>query len=131
MIARVFGKKSAESQNRSGGVSKREEGSGGSGGDGDGPGADGGGGHAVLAGAGFRDDALLAEFLAHERLAEGVVDLVRPRVVQVLALEVNLSAVVLRQPSSRVEAKQNERFFLRSSVKENKRRKDSKLGSES
>mmetsp|Transcript_11982 Transcript_11982/g.33139 ORF Transcript_11982/g.33139 Transcript_11982/m.33139 type:complete len:415 (-) Transcript_11982:284-1528(-) len=61
-------------------------------------GAHGGSGHAVLARPGLRDDPLLPELLAHEGLAEGVVDLVGPGVVQVLPLEVDLAAVVLREP---------------------------------
>ena len=54
--------------------------------------ADGGGGDAVLAGAGFGDDALLAHAHGEERLAEAVVDLVRAGVEKVFALEVNLRA---------------------------------------
>mmetsp|Transcript_5994 Transcript_5994/g.20667 ORF Transcript_5994/g.20667 Transcript_5994/m.20667 type:complete len:222 (+) Transcript_5994:781-1446(+) len=61
------------------------------------PGAHRGSGHAVLAGSRLRDDPLLSELLAHQGLAQGVVDLVRPRVVQVLPLEVNLRSVVLRK----------------------------------
>ena len=45
------------------------------------------GGDAVLAGAGLGDEALLAHALGQQRLAEHVVDLVRPGVVEVLALE--------------------------------------------
>ena len=44
--------------------------------------------HAVLAGAGLGDDPGLAEPPGEQSLAEGVVDLVRPGVGQVLALEV-------------------------------------------
>ncbi len=47
----------------------------------------GGAGHAVLAGAGLGDDARLAHARGQQRLADGVVDLVRAGVVQVLALE--------------------------------------------
>ena len=54
--------------------------------------ADGGGGDAVLARAGFRDDAFLAHAHGEERLAEAVVDFVRAGVEQVFALEVNLCA---------------------------------------
>jgi hypothetical protein len=43
--------------------------------------------HAVLAGAGLGDEAGLAHPLGEQRLAEDVVDLVRPGVVEVLALE--------------------------------------------
>jgi len=50
----------------------------------------GGAGDAVLAGAGLRDDAGLAHPRRQQRLADGVVDLVRAGVVQVLALEQDL-----------------------------------------
>ena len=50
-------------------------------------GAHGGGGHAVLAGARLGDDAPLAHALGQQALADRVVDLVRARVRQVLALE--------------------------------------------
>ena len=49
-------------------------------------------GHAVLARAGLGDDALLAHAPGHQRLADGVVDLVRAGVVEVLALEPDLRA---------------------------------------
>ena len=55
-------------------------------------GGHGGGGHAVLAGTGFGDHPLLAHALGQQRLANGVVDLVRPGVVEVFALEVDLRA---------------------------------------
>src|SRR3954447_15505232 len=47
----------------------------------------GGGGHAVLAGARLGDDARLAHALREQALAERVVELVRARVHEVLALE--------------------------------------------
>ena len=47
----------------------------------------GGGGHAVLAGAGLGDEAVLAHALGQQGLAEHVVDLVAAGVVEVLALE--------------------------------------------
>src|SRR5215218_7354549 len=50
-------------------------------------GGDGGRGDAVLARAGLGDDALLAHTVGEQDLAQGVVDLVRARVRQVLALE--------------------------------------------
>ncbi len=55
----------------------------------------GGGGHAVHAGAGLGDDALLAHALGQQDLADAVVDLVRAGVVQVFALEVDLRAAEL------------------------------------
>ena len=55
-------------------------------------GGDGGGGDAVLARAGFGDDARLAHAPGHEDLAHGVVDFVRAGVEQVLALEINFRA---------------------------------------
>ena len=53
------------------------------------------GGHAVLAGAGFGDDAALAHAARHQRLAQAVVDLVRAGVQQVFALEVDAGAAQL------------------------------------
>ncbi len=50
-------------------------------------GTGGGGGHAVLAGAGLGDHALLAHPQREQRLAERVVDLVGAGVVEVFALE--------------------------------------------
>ena len=58
--------------------------------------ADGRGRHAVLAGAGLGDDALLAETAGDHRLTERVVHLVRTGVEQVLALQVQ--ATVRREP---------------------------------
>ena len=45
------------------------------------------GSHTVLAGPSLRDDTRLTQLLGQQRLAEHVVDLVRTRVVQVLALK--------------------------------------------
>ena len=53
-------------------------------------GTGGGGGHAVLAGAGFGDHALLAHAQREQRLAERVVDLVGAGVIEVFALEIDL-----------------------------------------
>ena len=62
-------------------------------------GTGGGGGHAVLAGAGLGDHALLAHPQREQGLAERVVDLVGAGVVQVLALEPDLgAAALLAQP---------------------------------
>ena len=55
-------------------------------------GADRGRGHPVLAGAGLGDDPGLAHAHGQEDLAHAVVDLVRARVVELLALEVDLRA---------------------------------------
>src|SRR3569623_694934 len=49
---------------------------------------------AVLASAGFGDHALLAHAARQQRLADGVVDLVRASVIEILALEVDLRATV-------------------------------------
>ena len=51
--------------------------------------AGGGGGDAVLAGAGLGDDARLAHPARQQQLPDAVVDLVRARVTEVLALEVD------------------------------------------
>ena len=57
------------------------------------------GGHAVLAGAGLGNDALLAHALGEQALAERVVDFVRAGVEQVFALEVDFgSAQLLGKP---------------------------------
>ena len=54
---------------------------------------------AVLAGAGFRDDARLAHPHREEGLAEGVVDLVSARVEEILAFEKDpRAAEALREP---------------------------------
>ena len=58
-------------------------------------GTGGGGGDAVLAGAGFGDHAALAHPQREQRLAERVVDFVGAGVVEVFALEPDLSAAAL------------------------------------
>lgn len=50
----------------------------------------------MLAGSGFCNDALLAHAQAEQRLAQRVVDLVCPRVVQILALQVDLRPSPIR-----------------------------------
>eukprot|EP00982_Pelagococcus_subviridis_P016899 31499-Pelagococcus_subviridis.AAC.38 len=66
--------------------------------------AHGRGGDAVLPRARLRDDALLPHSLREEGLADGVVDLVRARVVEVLTLEVDVrGAVELREPLREVQ----------------------------
>jgi hypothetical protein len=64
-------------------------------------GGHGGGGHAVLAGAGLGDHPRLAHPAGQQVLAEGVVELVGPGVEQVLALEPDPQAQLLRQPAGR------------------------------
>ena len=63
----------------------------------------GGGGHAVLAGAGLGDDALLAHARGQQRLPQHVVDLVRAGVVEVLPLEQQRAAELGREPLGLVE----------------------------
>jgi hypothetical protein len=58
----------------------------------------GSGGDAVLAGAGLGDHPVLAHALGQERLSDHVVDLVGPRVREVLALGVEADAELLREP---------------------------------
>ena len=60
----------------------------------------GGGGHAVLAGPGLGDQPALAHALGQQRLADHVVQLVRPGVGQVLALEEQPDAEALRQAAA-------------------------------
>ena len=59
--------------------------------------------HAVLSGAGLSDDACLAHLACEEYLPDGVVDLVRSRVVEVLAFEIELTAVALAHALGVVE----------------------------
>src|SRR5205814_9874207 len=60
--------------------------------------AGGGGGDAVLAGAGLRDDPLLAHSFRDERLTDGVVNLVRAGVIEIFAFEEqSKSAAQLRE----------------------------------
>src|SRR5581483_471334 len=58
--------------------------------------AHGRGGDAVLAGARLGDDAVLAEAAREHRLSERVVQLVRPRVQEILALQID--ALAGREP---------------------------------
>ena len=61
--------------------------------------AGGGQRHTVLAGASLGDHFLLAHELGQQRFTQAVIDLVRPGVVQVFSLEMNLRAAELfRQP---------------------------------
>jgi hypothetical protein len=64
--------------------------------------ADRGSGHTVLACTRLGDDARLAHAACKQRLTDGVVDLVRTGVVEILALEVNLRATQLTTQSRRV-----------------------------
>ena len=69
-----------------------------------GAGADGGGGDAVLAGAGFGDDAGFVQVFGEEDLADGVVDFVGAGVVEVFAFEVDAgAAVVFGEPFGKVD----------------------------
>ena len=58
---------------------------------------------AVLARAGFGDDAALAHAPGEQRLAEAVIDLVRAGVEQVFALDVDLRAEIRREAARVVE----------------------------
>ena len=55
----------------------------------------GGRGHAVLAGTGLGDDALLAHALGEERLAQDIVDLVGAGVAEVFSLEIDARAAAV------------------------------------
>src|SRR5271170_3353346 len=57
----------------------------------------GGGSNAVLACAGFRNDARLAHFYGEQALADGVINFVRAGVEQVLALEINAWPTEMRR----------------------------------
>ena len=67
-------------------------------------GAGGGGGHAMLAGTGLGDDALLAHAAGEQDLAHHIVDLVGAGVVELVALEIDLGAAqVLGQALGKIE----------------------------
>ena len=67
-------------------------------------GADGGRGHAVLARAGFGDDALFAHAPRKNDLAQHVVDLMRAGVVQLVAFHIHLgTAQMFGQPFGKIE----------------------------
>lgn len=53
----------------------------------------------MLAGARLGDDASLAHLLRQKNLTNGVVDLVGTSVVQVLTLQIQLTAVALTHPT--------------------------------
>ena len=60
--------------------------------------------NAMLAGAGFGDDAVLAHAPREQDLAEHIVDLVRAGVVQLFALEIDLGAAeMFGQPLGEIE----------------------------
>ena len=59
--------------------------------------------HAVLTGASLSNDACLTHLTGEENLSDGVVDLVSTRVVQVLALEIELAAIALTHALGVVE----------------------------
>ena len=61
--------------------------------------------HAVLSGSGLCYDAFLSHFLCQQYLSDGVVYLVRSRVVEVFALEVEAAAVALAHPLGEVEGR--------------------------
>ena len=60
-------------------------------------------GHAVLTGAGLSHDAFLTHLLGNQDLTDGVVNLVRTRVVQVLALQVELATILLAHALGQIE----------------------------
>jgi hypothetical protein len=69
-------------------------------------GASGRGGHAVLPGSGLGDHPLLAHPQRQQGLAQGVVDLVRAGMVDVLALEPDLgTAALLAQPPGVIQGR--------------------------
>jgi hypothetical protein len=85
-------------------------------------GADTGGGDAMLSGAGFGDDALLAHTDGEQSLADGVVDLVCAGVKKILTLEVDFGAsesfaealgVIKRRGASGVVLEQVSEFGLK------------------
>ena len=59
--------------------------------------------HAMLSSACLCDDTCLSHLLCHENLTERVVYLMRSRVVQVLALQIELTSVLLAHALCEVE----------------------------
>ena len=69
-------------------------------------------GHTVLSGASLCDDAGLAHLLGQQDLADGVVDLVGTRVVQVFTLQIELTAVVFTHALGIVERRRAAHIVL-------------------
>ena len=65
--------------------------------------AGGSGGYTMLACTRLGDDVVLPHLLRQQDLPKGIIDLVRPRVVEVFALEVDLRAILLAEPTCVVE----------------------------
>ena len=65
-------------------------------------GADGSRGHTMLTGTCLGDNSRLAHLLSHQDLSYGVVDFVGTRVVQVLALQIELATIFLTHPAGKV-----------------------------
>ena len=65
--------------------------------------AGGSGGYTMLACTRLGDDAVLTHLLRQQDLPEGIIDLVRPRVIEVLALEVDLRTILLAESARVVE----------------------------
>ena len=63
----------------------------------------GSGGYTMLACTCLGDDAVLTHLLRQQDLPEGIIDLVRPRVIEVLALEVDLRTISLAESARVVE----------------------------
>ena len=59
--------------------------------------------HSVLAGSRLGNDARLAHFLGQQNLANGVVNLVGTRVIQVLTLQIQLAAILLAHAAGKIE----------------------------
>ena len=53
----------------------------------------------MLARAGFGDDSPFAKPYGEQRLADAIVDLVRPGVIQIFALQIDLRTAQLRRPA--------------------------------
>ena len=60
-------------------------------------------GHSVLSGSCFGDDAFLAHSPGQKHLADGIVDFVRSRMVQVLPFQVNFASVFFRQALGKIK----------------------------
>ena len=72
--------------------------------------------HAVLSGACLGDDACLAHLLSQQYLSDGVVDFVGSRVVEVLALEIQLTAILLAHATCEIQRRRPSHIILQQCV---------------
>ena len=68
--------------------------------------------HTVLSGTRLGDDTRLTHLLRQQNLADGVVDLVGTRMVQVLTLQIQLTAVLLTHPLGIIQRRRSAHIVL-------------------